>query len=125
MADIDRRIRGGKVSYRVRYRDPAGRQREKTFAKRADAARWATENAHAAQVGSWVDPVGGKVLLGAFAERWYAAAAPIRRPATRRGPTASSLTTRCCRRLPTCRWPRSTPSWSASGSPGWSSPGYR
>ncbi len=83
MADIDRRTRGGKTTYRVRYRDPSGRQRERNFARLADAKRWMVDNAHAAQTGAWVDPAGGKVLLGAWAERWFATKA-AKRPATRR-----------------------------------------
>lgn len=86
--DIDKRTRTnakGQQStyYRVRYRSPDGRQREKTFARKEDAKRWATDNAHAAQHGAWVDPAGGKVLLGQWAERWFATKA-AKRPATRR-----------------------------------------
>jgi hypothetical protein len=40
MAHIERRARSGKVSYRARYRDPAGRERSKSFGRKVDAERW-------------------------------------------------------------------------------------
>src|SRR6266508_3867117 len=40
MAHIERRVRSGKVSYRARYRDPAGRERSKSFSRKVDAERW-------------------------------------------------------------------------------------
>ena len=43
MATIEKRIRSGKTTYRVRYRDPAGHQRSKVFARKADAQRFLTE----------------------------------------------------------------------------------
>jgi integrase len=72
MADIDRRERDGRVTYRVRYRDPSGRQREKTFSRRADAARWATDNGHRVQTGAWVDPNAGRITFGELGAQWLA-----------------------------------------------------
>jgi hypothetical protein len=40
MASIEKRVRNGKTTYRVRYRDPAGSQRSKVFARKADAQRF-------------------------------------------------------------------------------------
>jgi hypothetical protein len=37
MAHIQRHTRNGKVSYRARYRDPASRERSRTFARRVAA----------------------------------------------------------------------------------------
>jgi integrase len=78
MADIDRRERGGRVTYRVRYRSPDGRQREKNFTRLADAKRWMTDNAHAAQHGAWVDPNAGRTTFADQGERWLAAQAHLR-----------------------------------------------
>jgi hypothetical protein len=39
MASIQKRLRNGKTTYRVRYRDPARQQRSKVFARKADAQR--------------------------------------------------------------------------------------
>jgi hypothetical protein len=44
MASIEKRTRNGRVSYSVRYRDPAGRSRRKVFARKVDAARWLADN---------------------------------------------------------------------------------
>ena len=43
MATIEKRVRSGKTTYRVRYRDPAGHQRSKGFARKADAQRFLNE----------------------------------------------------------------------------------
>ena len=40
MASIQKRVRNGKTTYSVNYRDPAGRSRRKVFDRARDAARW-------------------------------------------------------------------------------------
>jgi integrase len=82
MASIEKRLRNGRTTYRVRYRDPAGAQRSKVFARKVDADRWLTENESSKAHGAWVDPAAGKVLLGEWAERWYATTAALK-PSTR------------------------------------------
>lgn len=72
MASIEKRTRNGRVSYSVRYRDPAGHSRRKVFARKVDAQRFLIEIEGAKQPGRrWVDPAAGKVKLGEWAERWY------------------------------------------------------
>jgi integrase len=83
VASIEKRARAGKTTYRVRYRDPAGRQRSKVFDRMIDAKNWRTDNDHAKGHQAWVDPAAGKVRLGEWAERWYATTAALR-PTTRR-----------------------------------------
>ena len=39
MGHIERRVWSGKASYRARYRDPTGRERSKSFDRKADAER--------------------------------------------------------------------------------------
>jgi hypothetical protein len=68
MAHIERRVRGGKVSYRARYRDPAGRERSKSFGRKVDAERWLTEIEHAKTRGSWTDPALGRCPASGFCE---------------------------------------------------------
>ena len=51
MASVEKRIRAGKTTYRVRYRDPAGRQRSKVFTRKADADGWLTDNDYAKDSG--------------------------------------------------------------------------
>jgi integrase len=82
MAHIERRVRGGKVSYRVRYRDPAGRERSKTFGRKVDAERWLVEIEHAKHRGAWTDPALGKVRFADWLQAWWATTTNLR-PATR------------------------------------------
>src|SRR5919197_407948 len=69
MGHVERRVWSGKVSYRARYRDPAGRERSKSFARKTDAERWLAEVEHAKTHGLWTDPRLGRVR---FAD-WLAA----------------------------------------------------
>jgi integrase len=82
MAHVERRVRGGKVSYRARYRDPAGRERSKSFGRKVDAERWLTETEHAKTQGSWTDPALGRVRFADWLAAWWATTTNLR-PATR------------------------------------------
>ncbi len=73
MASIEKRVRNGKVSYRVQYRNPAGAMRGKVFARKVDAERFRTSNEHAKLRGDWTDPAAAKVTLAAYAASWLAA----------------------------------------------------
>jgi hypothetical protein len=73
MASITRRAlgRGGAV-YDVRYRDPRGRARERTF-KRIDDARAFAKTVEADIVpGEFLDPAKARRKFDEFAERWLA-----------------------------------------------------
>jgi integrase len=83
VASIERRTRNGRVTYSVRYRDPAGHSRRKVFTRKVDAQRWLAENEAARNRGAWVDPAAGRDRLGEWAERWYATTADLK-PGTRR-----------------------------------------
>jgi hypothetical protein len=63
MATIEKRVRSGKTTYRVRYRDPAGHQRSKVFTRKADAQRFLNETETAKLRGTWTDPSLGRVLF--------------------------------------------------------------
>jgi integrase len=82
MAHIERRVRAGKVSYRARYRDPAGRERSKSFGRKADAERWLAEIEHAKTRGSWTDPALGRVRFADWLAAWWATTTNLR-PTTR------------------------------------------
>jgi len=56
VASIQRRVRNGKISYSVRYRDPAGGEHRNVFARKVDAQRWEAQNEAAKDRGAWVDP---------------------------------------------------------------------
>ena len=73
VASIQKRVRGGRTTYRVQYRDPNGRMRGRVFDRKADAERFRTENEHAKLRGDWTDPAAGKQTLQPYGEAWLAA----------------------------------------------------
>ncbi len=73
MASIQKRpprTPGGSATYRVRYRDPAGVQRSRTFDKLSQAKTFqATVEADKAR-GTYVDQSLGRMTLGEYATSW-------------------------------------------------------
>ena len=59
MANIEKRHQDGRVSYRVRYRTPAGVQRNKTFARKTDAERFRATVESSKTAGTYIDPPEG------------------------------------------------------------------
>jgi integrase len=82
MATIEKRMRNGKTTYRVRYRDPAGSQRSKVFARKADAQRFLNDTETAKARGTWTDPALGRVLFRDWLGEWWATTTNLR-PKTR------------------------------------------
>ena len=78
MASIKRRDDG---VWRARYRDAAGKEHARHFARKVDAQRWLDEVTTSVVTGNYVDPKAGKITF----ERFYAAWAPrqVWVPATR------------------------------------------
>lgn len=69
MAHIEKRPDRRKP-WRVRYRDPAGRERSRSFLRKVDADRFmATVQADLIR-GSWTDPRLSQITLEEWAERW-------------------------------------------------------
>jgi integrase len=66
----------------VRYRDPAGGQRSKVFARKADAQRFPHETETAKARGTWTDPSLGRVLFRDWLGEWWATTTNLR-PKTR------------------------------------------
>lgn len=64
MAHIEKR---GEGRYRVRYRDPEGKERSKTFALRRDARRFQSVVEEELVRGMWVDPRAGRRKFNVFA----------------------------------------------------------
>lgn len=60
--------RGGR--YRAKYRDPLGRQRSETFARKADAERFLREQRVEMDRGRWIDPAGADVPLSRWADEF-------------------------------------------------------
>jgi integrase len=77
-----RRHGEGRLRWRVRYRDPTGRERAKSFARKQDAVRF-LQHAEADKLrGLWVDPQQGRRTVGELGERWYATTVTLK-PKTR------------------------------------------
>ena len=76
MAHVEKRAPqtpGGVVRYRVRYTDPAGKERSKSFVKAVDAKNFAV-NVEADKLrGSYIDPDAGKITLAHYLDTWLAA----------------------------------------------------
>ena len=70
VAHIERRVRNGKTTYRARYRDPAGREHAKVFARKADAQRFLTEMENSKLKGTWTNPALGRVLFREWFAEW-------------------------------------------------------
>lgn len=69
MASIQKRDNG---QWRARYRDAAGKEHARHFARKADAQRWLDQVTAAVVRGDYVDPRAGKVTLRAYATSWEA-----------------------------------------------------
>jgi integrase len=67
--------------WRARYRDDAGREHARHFARKIDAQRWLDEVTAAVVTGQYVDPSAGRITFREYAESWRATA--VHRPATR------------------------------------------
>jgi integrase-like protein len=68
----------GRPRWRARYRDPAGRERSKGFARKVDAEQFLVGVEDAKLRGAYVDPQLGRVVFGEWAERWYRTTADLK-----------------------------------------------
>jgi len=72
----------GRPRYDVRYRDPGGVQRKRSFARRSDATAYAATVEADKLRGSYVDRNAGRELFKTYAEQWLSSQifAPNTRP---------------------------------------------
>jgi integrase len=56
--------------WRARYRDAAGKEHSRHFARKTDAQRWLNEVTASVVTGMYVDPRAGNVTFAAYAEHW-------------------------------------------------------
>lgn len=70
MASIRKRSGRNGSKYDVRFRDPSGRHRTRTFQLRRDAERFAREIERTKDRGEFVDPAAGKRKFGDYAAEW-------------------------------------------------------
>ena len=82
MSSIKKRSDRGKIVWRAHYRDPFGRQRNKSFARKADAERYLTTVEASKLTGSYVDPGAGRITVEAWSRRWIATQGHLK-PSTR------------------------------------------
>ena len=76
MAHIeDRRARGGR-RWRVRYLDPDGRERNKSFDRKTDADRFKIAVEADVQRGTYIDQSAGRMTLRTYAATWREAYSP-------------------------------------------------
>ncbi len=68
----------GRPRWRARYRDPSGRERSKSFARKIDAERFLVAIEDAKLRGGYVDPAAGRLPFVEWAERWYNTTAALR-----------------------------------------------
>jgi integrase len=79
MSSIKKR---GDGKWRARFRDEAGREHARHFARKTDAQRWLDEVTTSIVSGTYVDPKAGQVTFRVYAEQWRVA--QVHRPSTRR-----------------------------------------
>jgi integrase len=79
MANIQKRSNG---MWRARYRDSAGREHSRHFARKVDAQAWLDDVTTAVRTGAYVDPVRARMTVGVLAEQWLAGKVNLK-PSTR------------------------------------------
>jgi len=70
MASIHKRTVDRSPRYDVSYREPDGRQRRKTFKRRADAERFVSTVEADVLRGTYLDPEAGRITFKRYAEDW-------------------------------------------------------
>jgi integrase len=69
MASITRRPDG---TWRARYRDDAGKEHARHFARKTDGQAWLDEVTAARKTGAYVDPAAGRITFQTFYREWSA-----------------------------------------------------
>jgi integrase len=70
MSEPEKRVRNGKVRWYVRYFDPSGMRKSKTFDRKVDARRFLHQVETSKNTDSYIDPARGKIKVGVWADRW-------------------------------------------------------
>lgn len=82
MSSVEKRVREGKRAWLARYRDPEGKQRTKSFARKVDAERYLTGIENAKLTGAYVDPSRSRLTVAEWMDEWMAGKADLA-PTTR------------------------------------------
>jgi integrase len=81
----DRGPLSNRLRWRVRWRDPSGKHRSKSFARRADAVRYMHGLATDLYANTYTDPNAGRVIVDDLAREWLARKDVLRKPKTAHG----------------------------------------
>jgi integrase len=79
MSSIQKRTNG---TWRARYRDTAGKEHARHFARKVDAQSWLDSVTSSIQTGTWVDPARSRMTVGILATQWLAGKVNLK-PTTR------------------------------------------
>jgi integrase len=82
MSSVEKRHVRGQDRFLVRYRDPSGRQRARTFLSKQKAADYEAEVRTDIRRGAYLDPHAGQMKLKPWADKWLAAQGHLK-PSTR------------------------------------------
>jgi integrase len=74
---------GDRETLRARWRDPAGKERSKTFTRKLDADRFLVSVEDSKLRGAYVDPAAGRVPFGQWADEWFETTVALQ-PSTRK-----------------------------------------
>lgn len=72
MASVSKRVRAGKVSFLVRWRDEERRECKRSFPRKTDADKFRAAIEHQLNSGTYVDPKAGKITFREYGEAWRA-----------------------------------------------------
>ena len=75
---VKRTTEAGEARYDVRYRDPAGKVRTRTFKRRKDADKYAATTEADKVRGSWLDPNKGRTTFAEWWDRWWPSTVNLR-----------------------------------------------
>ena len=82
MASIERRQIRGQERFLVRYRDPSGKQKARTFVSEKAAVDYEAEVRTDMRRGAYLDPQAGQMKVAPWSEKWIAAQGHLK-PSTR------------------------------------------
>lgn len=82
MASIERRKIRGQERFLVRYRDPSGKQKARTFVSEKAAVDYEAEVRTDMRRGAYLDPQAGQMKVAPWSEKWIAAQGHLK-PSTR------------------------------------------
>lgn len=72
MASVEKQVRNGRTSWLVRWRNPAGAQRKRSFPRKFEANRYRVEIERSLGTGGYIDPAMSRVTVGEWSTTWLA-----------------------------------------------------